>query len=200
MPVGHQGEGERDQVAFRRFLLWLDEGVDSGGQKYVEMHQRLVAYFDRKNCLSPDALADETLSRAARRLEEEGTIAGPPAHYCYIVARFVFLEHQRQAKPTPADLSELPQPAPASDQSETLSCLEQCLRKLEKNDRALILEYYRGERRAKIERRRTLAQRLGLSMNAVSIRACRIRERLEICVRGCSGAKITDAFSGFRLN
>ena len=201
MTLGCQNEGERDQLAFRRFLDLLDEGVDSGGQKYVELHRRLVAYFDRKNCLSPDALADETLNRVVRRLKQEGTIVGPPAQYCYIVARFVFLEYNRQAKPTQADLSGLPLPSTTGDdQAELLSYLEQCLSKLEKNDRELILEYYRGERSAKIERRRTLAQRLGITMNALSIRACRIRDRLEVCVRGCSGGKITDAFSGFRLN
>ena len=59
-----------EQHAFRRFLEWLDEGSNSGGQKYVEMHQRLVSYFDRKNCQTPHELADETLSRVTRRLEE----------------------------------------------------------------------------------------------------------------------------------
>ena len=59
--------------AFHRFLTWLDEGVDSHGEKYLEMRRRLVSYFSRKRCLSPDELADETLTRVARRLKEEGT-------------------------------------------------------------------------------------------------------------------------------
>jgi hypothetical protein len=54
------------------------------------MRRRLVQYFDRKNCLRPDELADETLNRVARRLEEKGGITDtPPARYCYILARFV---------------------------------------------------------------------------------------------------------------
>jgi hypothetical protein len=43
------------------------------------MHHRLVAYFDRKNCSSPADLADETLNRVARRLEEEGVT------YCVVL-------------------------------------------------------------------------------------------------------------------
>src|ERR1035438_5025058 len=79
--------------AFRQFLNWLDQGVDSSGEKDLEMRRRLVGYFDRKNCLTPDELADETLNRVARRLEEEGAITDtPPARYCYIVAKFVFFE------------------------------------------------------------------------------------------------------------
>jgi len=83
---------------FQRFLSWLDAGDDSGGERYVEMRRRLVSYFGRKRCVSPDDLADETLTRVARRLEEQGSITdSPPARYCYIVARFVFLEYVRGA-------------------------------------------------------------------------------------------------------
>src|SRR5262245_51894182 len=85
--------------AFRRLMEWLDAGVYSGGQSYLEIRQRLVAYFDRKNCATPEELADETLNRVARRLEEEGNITGDaPARYCYIVARFVLLEFFRHQK------------------------------------------------------------------------------------------------------
>lgn len=182
------------QSAFRQFLRWLDEGVDSGGKKYVEMRRRLAIYFDRRNCLSPDELADETFNRVARRLEEEGAISDtPPARYCYIVARFVFLEYVRRTRHESAKLDvgsdalRSPVAGPTGSDGEiaqkVLDSLERCLQQLDPRDRELILEYYRGEQRAKIERRRELAARLGLTMNAVSIRACRIREKLEACVR-----------------
>src|SRR5215470_10746617 len=88
------------ESSFARFLEWLDEGENSQGQKYLDMRRRLVTYFDRKNCLSPDDLADETLNRVARRLEEEGEIESEsPAKYCYTVARYVFLESLR-SKPS----------------------------------------------------------------------------------------------------
>ena len=35
------------QETFRRFLHWLDEGVDSGGERYLEMRRWLAFYFDR---------------------------------------------------------------------------------------------------------------------------------------------------------
>jgi DNA-directed RNA polymerase specialized sigma24 family protein len=187
--------------AFRQFLHWLDEGVDSSGEKYLEMRHRLALYFDRRNCLSPDELADETLNRVARKLEEKGAITDvSPAHYCYIVAKFVFLEYMRLAKQGQASLDEVSASDPpvsssaafsaTADEIEArerlLDCLEGCLHKLQASDRELILEYYRGEQRAKIGRRSQLAARFGLSMNALSIRACRIRNKLELCVRTCS--------------
>jgi DNA-directed RNA polymerase specialized sigma24 family protein len=189
--------------AFRRLLDWLDDGSDSAGERYLEMRRRLTAYFDRKNCLSSDELADETLNRVARKLEEKGAITEVSVlHYSYIVAKFVFLENLRRARPIQTGATELLNSDsgthPAAGVSEigmedlrekTFGCLERCLDKLQPQDRELILDYYRGERRAKIERRSDLAARLGLTVNALSIRACRIRSRLEICVSTCAKQK-----------
>ena len=58
--------------AFRRFLDWLDEGVDSRGERYLEIRRRLSAFFDRRNCSCPDELADETLNRDALVLLAQG--------------------------------------------------------------------------------------------------------------------------------
>ena len=97
-PVAVTKTRSQNPAAFHHFLSWLDEGVESNGQRYVEVRRRLVAYFARKRCPRPDDLADETLTRVAAKLEEHGSITdGPPARYCYIVARFVFLEYLRSA-------------------------------------------------------------------------------------------------------
>jgi DNA-directed RNA polymerase specialized sigma24 family protein len=188
--------------ALQRLLDWLDGGASSDGLKYLEMRHRLVAYFDRKNCPTPDELADETLNRVARRLEEEGAIEGDsPARYCYIVARFVFMEHLRETQKDNALANDLRQRSHADDHAPTeaddarevkerrLKCLDQCLNKLEAANRGIIARYYVGEARVKIEHRRALAEELGITMNALSIRACRIRDRLEACVRECVDAE-----------
>jgi DNA-directed RNA polymerase specialized sigma24 family protein len=188
------------QLAFSRLLEWLDDGVDSNGERYLDMRRRLASYFDRRNRLSPDELADETLNRIARTLEEAGVITiKPPARYCYVVARFVLLEDVRQRENTPIPLDEprstdaltglgarLQEPQEALALRELrLECLERCLQRLKPAQRELIVEYYRDSRRQKIERRRDMAQRLGITMNALGIRACRIRDTLEACVLGC---------------
>lgn len=183
--------------AFRRFLDWLDEGSDSDGQNYLEMRRRLVAYFDRKGSLSPDELADETLNRVSRRLEEEGKIESEsPARFCFITARFVFMESLRGKDKKSISLDDvLPRgndfAAEQTDEKEVkeqrLNCLEQCTGKLETGNREIIIRYYFGEERVKIENRRALAESLKISVNALSIRACRIRDKLEICVKKCVG-------------
>lgn len=195
MTARYQMDWSADHVAFRRFLNWLDDGIDSGGQRYLEIRHRLVRYFDRKSCLSPDELADETLQRVSRRLNEAGEIRdASPAQYCYIVAKFVFLEYRRSPTRSHVSLEAIPglgdttvsgNPAGGDEKGSRLKCLEHCLEKLASENRDLILEYYRGERRAKIESRRRMAARLGLTMNALAIRAGRIREKLENCVVSC---------------
>jgi DNA-directed RNA polymerase specialized sigma24 family protein len=186
--------------AFERLLAWLDEGVDSGGEAYLQMRRRLVLYFSRKRCLSPDDLADETLHRVTRRLEEQGTITdATPARYCYIVAKFVLLEHLRDpsrhhAEVEPRHEAQTAAPDEGAVRERLHGCLERCLGSLEAGERELILDYYRDEQRARIERRRRLAAALALSANALAIRACRIRDRLERCVGACRADGDPDSF------
>ncbi|MGH9902801.1 MAG: hypothetical protein ACRD68_13415, partial [Pyrinomonadaceae bacterium] len=99
----------------------------------------------------------------------------------------------------PVSLDELSGPAQAAlspcatageedareEREKLLECFERCLQSLDHDRRALILEYYHGKQRDKIENRRALAARFGLTINALSIRACRIRDRLESCVGEC---------------
>src|SRR5258708_30518343 len=127
------------ETSFSNLLNWLDQGVDSGGQGYVDIRHRLVRYFDRKNCHAAGDLADETLNRVARRLQEEGCINGVvPAQYCYIVGKFVLLEHLRHQEQNNVAFDEagLASPRagidvdPAPNSEESLQSLDLCLEQL----------------------------------------------------------------------
>ena len=195
--VGSKKDWLLTPAAFDRLLNWLDQGIDSEGEKYLEMRRRLVGYFSRKNCLSPDDLADETLNRLARRLEEEGSIVAPnPAQYCYIVARFVLLEFLRKTKSqsldhltlvTRADTHANPPDESIDKMAQELrwECLQQCIAKINDQSRELINNYYYGDQGTKIQNRRALAAKLNITINALSIRAWRIRNKLEVCVKRC---------------
>jgi DNA-directed RNA polymerase specialized sigma24 family protein len=191
---GRKTDWVLSQSAFRQLLDWLDEGVNSDGSRYLEIRRRLVLYFDRKNCLTPDELADETLNRVARRIEEEGAIStDTPAHYCYIVARFVLLEDLRTSPQKPLDEHVVAFSDSTEQKQEAerrLECLERCMQALDSDEHSLIINYYQGEQRSKIENRKAIALKLRVSINALSIRACRIRSKLENCMRKClSGAE-----------
>jgi DNA-directed RNA polymerase specialized sigma24 family protein len=187
---------EPSEAAFQRLLTWLDEGTNSQGERYLDIRDRLVHYFARRNCLAPEDLADETLNRVARRLDESGSIEGVvPARYCYIVAKFVLLESLRQRARQPetpfGDEHGVEHLHPAvpdntpDERERTMACLERCLDACTPAERAMILDYYRTESGPASVRRKQLAERLGLTANSLAIRACRIRARLERCVRVC---------------
>ena len=187
-----------DSRAFHGLLVYLDEGSNSQGQNYLEMHERLVGFFDRKNCKAPDDLADETLNRVARRLQEEGSIqSDTPAKYCYTVARYIFHEYLRRVEKTAVAHTEIwrqsndnnPGHLQTGDEKKNkeqmLHCLDHCAGKLDYLSRRIISQYYAGKERVKIDNRRALAAELGISINALSIRAYRLRDKLETCVTEC---------------
>jgi DNA-directed RNA polymerase specialized sigma24 family protein len=184
------------EPAFRRLLAWLDGGVDSSGETYLEMRRRLIAYFDRRNCPSPADLADDTLRRVASTLEQPGPAAfTPPARYCYTVARFVFLEERRRRESASVDPSTTGERFSSASHdrarsalavtTDRLDCLDQCLRALDKAKRDLIVEYYGCAGRGAIDTRRQLAARLGITMNTLRCRASHIREAIERCMAQC---------------
>lgn len=144
-----------------------------------------------------DGGADEAfLPRIAAR-----TIA-TSGGYCYEVARLVFLEtlKGRDSKRAPLDEAEFTasaanvaaELAEAEEHGRRLECLEHCLRRLPVESRELITEYYRDDRRDRIERRTTLAARLGIRRGALANRAQRMRDKLERCVTICLKKKRRD--------
>src|SRR5688572_22891083 len=125
------------EAAFQRLLSWLDQGADSQGERYLDIRDRLVDYFARRNSAAPEDLADETLNRVARRLEEAGSIDDvAPARYCYIVAKFVWLESLRQRARQPetpltdqhnVEIPHVATDETAAERERTMACLEHCL-------------------------------------------------------------------------
>jgi DNA-directed RNA polymerase specialized sigma24 family protein len=170
------------QESFDALLAWLDPDRAQAGMKYEEIRRRLIKIFVCRGCGEPEDLADECINRVVKKLRDiEDTFNGDPALYFYGVANKVHLEYVRR-RPIP------PCPPPitdAEDLEKEYACLEKCMRKLPHENRALLLEYYQEERRAKIDHRKHLAERLGIGLNALRIRAYRIRSVLQECVKNC---------------
>jgi DNA-directed RNA polymerase specialized sigma24 family protein len=206
--AGIQGKKFRvlTQASFHRLLNWLNgenDDDDSGGQKYEEMRQKLISYFDRRNCRSPEDLADETLNRVALKLDEKGSITNvTPAQFCFIKAKQVLHEYWRRPdlKEIPLEdtlVTDLPDQHPSlvinsndeqEEEKKRMRCLEHCLQNLKRQDHDLIIRYYYGEERVKIDNRQKLANELGISGKALVVRALRIRKKLEECMERCAGA------------
>ena len=173
------------QDAFELLLSQLASDRDQAGDKYELLRRKLVKFFEWRRCASPEDLADETLNRIARNLESGEKIRdfGP---YCAGIARRVFLEHLRQREHE-RSLQAMPAASGASvgELERRATCLETCMRALTPDSRQLILDYYQEEKHARIEARKVIAAQLGIPLNALRIRAYRIRAQLEQCVHHC---------------
>jgi RNA polymerase sigma factor (sigma-70 family) len=170
------------QESFDALLAWLDPAREEAGRKYEDIRRRLITIFTCRGCCEAEDLADETINRVSKKLKEiQSNYSGDPARYFYGVANKVHMEYVRRKPPQPP-----PPPRDDADEIEKeYGCLEQCIQKLTPNNRVLVLQYYQEEKRVKIDHRKQLAEQFGIALNALRIRAFRIRASLQECVQGC---------------
>jgi len=188
-------DGSVSREAFDQMLAWLDSDRERAGQIYEEIRNRLIKIFVCQGCIDPEGLADETIDRVIRKVPEIApNYAGDPALYFSGVARYILLEYKNRM----AKLRLLP-PAPPKqieedeDIEREYECLDHCIERLRPANRELILEYYREDKQAMIENRKRLAERMGVTPNALRVRADRIRNNLQKCVANCLKQKGTNA-------
>jgi DNA-directed RNA polymerase specialized sigma24 family protein len=174
---------ELSEEAFAKFLARLDPDPARAGEKYEELREALVKFLDWRGAPFPEEFVDETFNRVTRKLEEGETIRDVP-NYCHSVARLVFLQWQERLGNKRVDFEELSTIAVPEPELTDLrrECLNHCLRRLPAENRELIVEYYRKDGRQKNDHRAAMAERLGITLNALWSRAQRIRENLERCV------------------
>jgi DNA-directed RNA polymerase specialized sigma24 family protein len=180
-------ERELTSIAFAKLLAKLSADPEIAGIEYEELRRRLIKFFEWRGAFFPEDLADETLNRTARKIDEGAEIEKNVIALALGVAHFVFLETSKRPDNRRATIEELiPVAAPPEHRVEDDDLralhLRECLRSLPKESQDLIIEYYRQDGRAKIEDRKALAEELGISLNALFSRAKRIRDRLEHCV------------------
>lgn len=175
--------------ALNKLLEAFAPDRNEAGKEYERLRTKLSRYFEWRGVGPAEDLVDETFNRAARRLEEGKEIDDVTA-FIFGVARNVYKEARRRTKEAPVALDDTPEsqhaavPDPVEPDARE-ACFDRCLGKLLPDNRALILEYYQGERRAKIEFRQKIAEKLRIPLNALRIRAHRIRIGLEKCIREC---------------
>lgn len=156
------------------------------GDSYDDLRNMLIRYLRRLGSSDSEDLADETIYRVLKNLRNEKPIRELQA-YAMTVAHNVYLESVRQ--PATFLIREAESPV-FQDEAETLDqCLTWCLQTLTKQERRMFETYHRGRGRALIESRRRLAEKLGITPNALRIEVHRIRKRLRQCVESCAARK-----------
>jgi DNA-directed RNA polymerase specialized sigma24 family protein len=177
---------ERDLTpeAFAKFLAMLAPEPEIAGEKYEELRRQLIKFFEWRGSLIADQHADETLNRVVRKIQDGEKIEKNIFAMCLGIARYVFKEYMRHPDNRRVEIEVLSNLAAPSvhhkeDDDLWLVSLRECLSDLPEEDRELIIEYYQEDKQAKIDSRKALAARLGISINTLFTRAKRIRDRLQ---------------------
>lgn len=185
---------ELTEVSFEKLLDCLGPDREQAGEAYEAIRRKLTRFFEWRGAPFPEECVDETFNRVARRLDEGVEILNIAA-YCNEVARLVLLESFKgseskqipleEATPQQTSIPSLLHSDEDSKDELRLNCLDKCLHTLALESREMILEFYQEERRSKIDRRQSLADRLGINRLTLGKRAQRVRDKLEQCVKFC---------------
>jgi DNA-directed RNA polymerase specialized sigma24 family protein len=174
-------------AAFDRLLLALDPDRDRAGLAYERLRARLIGLLEWWGAHHAEELADQTFDRVARKLEQGANVPSESiAAYVRGVARMMF--HESRRAPSTQQLSEhdeRPSIEETDEDEPALVCLDRCLDELAPAERTLVLGYYGSGKKA--DARQQLADAHHISLVALRIRTCRIRQRLEQCVSTCLG-------------
>jgi DNA-directed RNA polymerase specialized sigma24 family protein len=180
--------------AFTHLLAKLDPDPEKAGEKYEKLRRHLIKFFECRGSFISDELADETLNRLARKIDEGEEIEKNVFAFSLGIARFVLLETLKSPDNRRVEMKEMAIVAAAPEPWEEdddlwIVCLRECMRGVSEENRELIIEYYKGDGRARIDERKMLAARLGISLNTLFARAKRTRDKLEECVTRCAKKK-----------
>jgi RNA polymerase sigma factor (sigma-70 family) len=186
--------------SFNRMLAELHPDIERAGEQYEKIRQKLVKLFEWRGCAHAEECADETFNRVAQKICEGTSIwTDEPYSYFHGVALNVLKEYWRSLEQTAKTLEEVAQiqdlsvdpedlrlrETEQSEKERLLECLNRCMQKLPPESIDLITRYHQGEETLDKARRKELAQSLGIPLNALRIRAYRIRAAIEECVKNC---------------
>ena len=190
-PTSLKKEWVLTKEALDNFLARLDGDRDRAGQKYEGVRLKLLKYFQWCGAVAPDMDADETINRVARKILEGENVYNLTA-YIYGVARRVNAESlklrtRNEQIDDEVHEIEAPEPDDDPDENERRVCFDRCLQVLPERSREIVIGYYQYDRNQKIEHRKRLAAKFGITLNALRIAAHRTRVNLETCVKECLG-------------
>ncbi|HEV8130588.1 MAG TPA: hypothetical protein VGQ81_05015 [Acidobacteriota bacterium] len=186
------------QETLDTLLACLDTNRELAGEKYERIRQRLTKFFQWRGCSNPEEYTDRTIDQVARKINEGVELrVSDPYLYFHGVALNIFKRQWRE--PELKGLEDLPpsrNPAVNSGESDKrelertekerrLECLDHCLNRLPRESLDLIAKYHMAEEGLNKTNRMKLAEALNIPINALRIRASRVRVSIENCVDDC---------------
>ena len=165
-------------------------------QLFESLRGKLILFFEVRHCIDPEELAEATLERVIQRLCE-GTRIADLVCYSFGVAKNIYREYIRATKARDSFIAQqkyrskefLSDENEADAHEKQLTCLEGCMMRLKEQDRVMLVEYYKFKGQLKLEHRRQMAEQLGITREALTLRIFHLKLRLKKCVGNCVADK-----------
>lgn len=190
MKINHEVAKEN----FDKLLDWLSRDRDEAGERFEQIRGGLIRYFHLKGCHEPELLADESMNRVIKRINDLDLMTGAShTSVFYGFANKVFLEYLRTEKRRTIQLNDafdlvfVGSAKLSADMA--IDCLRECVNDLNFLDGKLIIEYYSEDKQAKVEARREIAVQNEMAMGTLHTRVHRIKGALRPCVEKCMSKK-----------
>jgi RNA polymerase sigma factor (sigma-70 family) len=180
-------EKEFVQEDLDRLLNFLDPDRDCAAVRYEKLRRDMITLFSKRMLPCPEDLADESFNRVMRRLRNSGqSEIDSAAAYLITVAKNLCLEYTAKQNMLVSledgdfekEFFKNQVSGPDLD-DRVFEAMEKALNKLPVESRKFILTYHQVDKRGKKEAREAMAKEYGLTVNALRLRAYRIREKLK---------------------
>lgn len=189
MPINTVPQDAPDGGSLNRLLLRLDSDLPRAAEKYEELRRVLIKFFEWNRSPRADDLADEVISRLAMKAVDD--IQNIKA-FARKIAEYVLMEEAKKSQRL-TSIDEMTHEIPSVETSPDtivekldakirIDCLRMCREQLLPEEDALVMAYHDVEHESHKLCRKRLAQQMGLTMNALRVRANRLRDKLEDCV------------------
>lgn len=183
------------QISFDKLLALLDADREQAGLKYENLRQRLIKFFEWRNCEMSEELSDVVFDRMLKKISEGEQIHHISA-YAATVAQYVFKEYLRSNERQNQLIEDSPEVqnirAKEIQNNDEFTefrqnCFDKCLAEFDAENRKFIIAYYNTDEKTLINTRKRLAEEMKSNLNTLRIKACRLKAKLENCTLKCCG-------------
>lgn len=184
---------------FEKLFPYLDANEQHAWERYGIICRKLITFFETKIIVDPVDCTIKTFHRVLKNIDNDKINRTPIFDKYFLdVAYYIFKETSREAPKSIEILSppQIPVTNPEDEEDEDqkrketeqlLDYLDHCMKELQKNDQDLIIDFYKGVGKERIKIRKNLAKKLDMTINALRIRANRLRDKLRKCLYECLG-------------
>lgn len=180
------------RLGFDDLLRALDPDRECAALAFEDLRSRLANFFRASNCDDEYTLADTTIDRLIDKTPGLGMRSATDVRRLTFGfaknIRHEYFKRNNKFRTVGDEVLLLIGIGPAEFEpniAPRTGCLRKCLADLSDDERRLVLSYYSLDGQKKIDLRKKLATELGITLNHLRAKICRLKNNLRSCILRC---------------